>query len=64
MDDLELNAPIRLVGAAAFDLIGQDAPLQTDLFGGKNQKQSELEKTLDKINEKLSVAVKRGADME
>ena len=64
MSDVEIDEPIRLVGAAAFDLVGEDEPLQTDLFGGSNKKQAELERTMDAINQKFDISIGRGADFE
>ena len=49
LDSLELDAPIRLVGAAAFDLVDGSQAHQLSLFGQKNEKTSRLEHTLDEI---------------
>lgn len=47
---LDLERPIRLVGAAAFDLTGSDAPRQYDLFEApRRERRVQLERTVDAI---------------
>ena len=49
LDSLELDEPIRLVGAAAFDLVHANEGQQLSLFAPRNEKASRLEHTLDEI---------------
>lgn len=61
LDRLELDAPIRLVGAAAFDLTEPGQPVQGDLFAGPRAlKHVRLERTLDAIQERFGDCVSRG----
>lgn len=62
LDTLELDAPIRLVGAAAFDLTQPDEPSQLSLFAAPSQKSSRLEHTLDEIRAKFGDKIQRGIE--
>ena len=64
LDSLELDAPIRLVGAAAFDLVGQDDATQLSMFDAQRRQNAELEKTLDAIRDKFGDKITRGSDDE
>lgn len=51
---LDLSSPIRLVGAAAYDLQGDETPRQFDLFGApEREKRSHLESTVDAIRNRF-----------
>jgi DNA polymerase-4 len=61
LDRLDLQAPIRLVGAAAFDLTEPGQAVQADLFAqARVEKHTRLEQTLDAINERFGEKVQRG----
>lgn len=61
LDRLELDAPIRLVGAAAFDLTEPGQPVQADLFAGaRAKKHGTLERTLDAIRDRFGDKIQRG----
>ena len=61
LSELDLSRPIRLVGAAAYDLIDVDQAVQADLFASSSADQeSELEHTLDAIREKFGDKIGRG----
>ncbi len=61
LDELELDEPIRLVGAAAFDLSDAEGLAQLDLFAVKGEKTSRLEHTMDEIRARFGEAgIKRG----
>lgn len=62
LDGLDLDQPIRLVGAAGFDLVGADDARQLSLFGQPSEKSSRLEHTLDEIREKFGDKIRRGGD--
>lgn len=62
LDDLELDEPIRLVGAAAFDLIAEDDTVQLALFDGERKQNATLEKTLDAIRDKFGDKIGRGSE--
>jgi DNA polymerase IV len=62
LDSLELDAPIRLVGAAAFDLVGEDDVVQLGLFGKERKENTHLEKTLDAIRDKFGDKIGRGSN--
>jgi len=50
LSKLDLDAPIRLIGAAAYDLHADDAPRQYDLFDTpRRQRRTDLETTVDAI---------------
>ncbi|QDG52356.1 DNA polymerase IV [Persicimonas caeni] len=61
LDTLELDEPIRLVGAAAFDLIAEDDTVQLALFDGERKQNAKLEKTLDAIRDKFGDKIGRGS---
>ncbi len=62
---VDIDAPIRLVGATAYDLVDEDFPEQIDLFSTQNkEKRSALEQAMDAINKKLGTEVKRASSME
>lgn len=61
LDTLELDEPIRLVGAAAFDLVGEDDTVQLALFDGQRKQNAKLEKTLDAIRDKFGDKIRRGS---
>jgi DNA polymerase-4 len=61
LSELDLTRPIRLVGAAAYDLVDADEAVQADLFASSTADQeSELEHTLDAIREKFGDKIGRG----
>lgn len=60
LDTLELDEPIRLVGAAAFDLQAADGTRQLGLFEQETKKSSRLEHTMDEIRAKFGDKIKRG----
>jgi DNA polymerase-4 len=60
LDSLELDQPIRLVGAAAFDLATEDDAAQLSLFTQPSEKTSRLEHTMDEIREKFGDKISRG----
>jgi DNA polymerase-4 len=61
LSELDLSRPIRLVGAAAYDLVDADEAVQADLFASSTAEQeSELEHTLDAIREKFGDKIGRG----
>jgi DNA polymerase-4 len=60
LDTLELDRPIRLVGAAAFDLVGEEDTFQLGLFNGQQKQDRRLEKTMDAIRDKFGDKIKRG----
>ncbi len=61
LDRLELDAPIRLVGAAATDLTEPGQPVQVDLFAGaRASKHGTLERTLDAIRDRFGDKIQRG----
>ncbi len=62
LDTLELDEPIRLVGAAAFDLVTSDDVRQLTLFGEASEKSSRLEHTLDAIRDRFGDKIQRGGD--
>jgi DNA polymerase-4 len=62
LDGLELDEPIRLVGAAAFDLVGEDDSTQLALFDQARKEHTKLEKTMDAIRNKFGDKIKRGSD--
>jgi DNA polymerase-4 len=66
LERLDLEAPIRLVGAAAFELSPRGAPQQGDLFlQPVRDKHHRLESTLDAIREKFGDKIRRAcADEE
>ncbi len=64
MDTIDLESPIRLVGAAAFDLNDGDEPAQIDMFTTQDRRKTEtLEKTLDAIEEKFGRKVLRASSV-
>jgi DNA polymerase-4 len=61
LSELDLTRPIRLVGAAAYDLVDAGEAVQADLFASSTADQeSELEHTLDAIREKFGDKIGRG----
>lgn len=65
LERAETNAPMRLVGLAAFDLVDDDQPTQGALFGEATEKREELESTLDALRTKFGTAtVVRGSWLE
>jgi DNA polymerase IV len=65
LDRLDLDAPIRLVGVAAFDLVGGGQPAQQDLFAHKSaRKNSKLEHVLDEIRARFPDKIKRGEEVD
>lgn len=66
LDTLDLNQPIRLVGAAAFDLVHEEDLTQLSLFAPSSnvaqpsEKSRRLEHTMDKIRAKFGDKIKRG----
>ncbi len=65
LDTLDLDRPIRLVGAAGFDLRDADAATQLDMFTTeKAAERSELERTIDEIEDRFGMRVIRGRDFE
>jgi DNA polymerase-4 len=62
LDNLELDQPIRLVGAAAFDLVGEDDSVQLALFDKARKEHTKLEKTMDAIRDKFGDKIKRGQE--
>ncbi len=60
LDTLDLDEPIRLVGAALFDFVHEGEPAQQSLFGAQKAKNSELERTLDAIRDKFGDKINRG----
>lgn len=60
LETLDLDQPIRLVGAAAFDLAKDDETLQLSLFTQPSEKSSRLEHTMDAIREKFGDKINRG----
>lgn len=61
LDTLELDEPIRLVGAAAFDLVGEGDAKQLGLFDEGKEQRSQLERTLDTIRDRFGDKIMRGA---
>ncbi len=65
LNRLEMDAPIRLVGAAAYDLCEPGQAIQADLFAQpRAEKHLKLERTLDKIRERFGDKLQRGASDE
>ena len=65
LDTLDLDRPIRLVGAAAFDLREDDSAAQLDMFAtDKAVERSNLERTIDEIEDRFGMRVMRGRDIE
>lgn len=64
LDTLEMGEPIRLVGAAAFDLKDEDEPEQLGLFSKVKRKNENLERAIDDIEDRLGTAVRRGSQVE
>ncbi|MGM0557320.1 MAG: DNA polymerase IV [Myxococcota bacterium] len=65
LDTLDLDRPIRLVGAAAFDLRESSAAAQLDMFAtDKATERSELERTIDEIEDRFGMRIVRGRDIE
>lgn len=65
LDTLDLEQPIRLVGAAAFDLMEAGSTAQLDIFAtDRAEVRSELERTLDDIEDRFGMRVVRGRDIE
>jgi len=61
LDRLDLSAPIRLVGAAAFDLTEPGQAVQIDLFAGRRaERHGRLERTLDAIRDRFGEKIQRG----
>lgn len=60
LDTLELDEPIRLVGAAAYDLVEEGAASQLSLFTRPSEKASRLEHTMDEIRAKFGDKIHRG----
>ena len=61
LDKIDLDVPIRLVGAAAFDLQKASASTQLALFGQEEAaKRSELEHTVDAILDKFGDKIRVG----
>jgi len=51
---LDLEAPIRLIGAAAYDLRDDESPRQFDLFGApERERRTHLESTVDAIRDRF-----------
>jgi DNA polymerase-4 len=62
LNRLDLDSPLRLVGAAAFDLVVPGQATQADLFQQpKADKHSRLEHTLDAIQDRFGDKVHRGS---
>lgn len=62
---LDLTRPIRLVGAAAYDLVDEEEAVQPDLFAdGKAEESSQLEHTMDAIREKFGDKITRGDELD
>ncbi len=62
---LDLERPIRLVGAAAYDLADEGEAVQADLFAGEQARESsELEHTMDAIRERFGDKISRGGTGE
>ena len=58
---LDLTRPIRLVGAAAYDLVEEGEAVQVDLFASESsEKASSLEHTIDEIRERFGDKISRG----
>jgi DNA polymerase-4 len=65
LDTLDLDQPIRLVGAAAFDLLDSGSAAQLDMFATqKATERSKLERTIDEIEDRFGMRVVRGRDIE
>jgi DNA polymerase-4 len=60
LDGLELDEPIRLVGAAAYDLMKSDDVQQLSLFGQSSEESSRLEHTMDAIRARFGDKIQRG----
>ncbi len=60
LDTLELDEPIRLVGAAAFDLADADEASQLSLFAQPSERSSRLEHAMDEIRAKFGDKIHRG----
>lgn len=60
LDSLDLDRPIRLVGAAAFDLVRPEDTVQLALFDQQRKADTKLEKTLDAIRDKFGDKINRG----
>jgi DNA polymerase-4 len=62
---LDLEAPIRLVGAAAYDLVEPGQPLQGDLFlQPVRRKHHALESALDRVRARFGDKIRRGCREE
>ncbi len=60
LERLDLQAPIRLVGAAATQLTEPAQPVQGDLFAGaQSERQARLERTLDAIHDRFGERIER-----
>jgi DNA polymerase-4 len=65
LGDLDLERPVRLVGAAAYDLVEEDAAVQTDLFTSQETAEaSRLEHTLDEIRDRFGDKIDRGPQLD
>jgi DNA polymerase-4 len=61
---LDLERPIRLVGAAAYDLGDQDDARQIDMFASDDAEEtSKLEHTVDEIRQRFGEKIGRASDM-
>lgn len=61
LSHLDLQRPIRLVGAAAYDLRDPDEPAQLDMFTeDRAQQTSEIEHTMDRIRDRFGDKISRG----
>ncbi len=63
LESLELDEPMRLVGAAAFDLKDPDEPEQLGLFSAVKRKNENLERAIDAIEDRVGAAVRRGSQV-
>lgn len=62
---LDLERPIRLVGAAAYDLVEEDDAVQPDLFAEEDAEEtSRLEHTMDDIRERFDAEIDRAASFD
>lgn len=66
LENAPVDAPMRLVGCAAYDLIKDGTPRQGSLFGAeKTESREKLEATLDKVSEKFGKGVvMRGSSLK
>ena len=61
LDLIDLDRPIRLVGAAAYDLAEEDEATQVDLFASDAaEESSQLEHTIDEIRDRFGDKIHRG----